>query len=94
MEKRRACANNLVKALRLLLCDLCPALSVTLEGFQSWVIKEATQASGWERIYGCLELHLKLPGGGGDGSFFLPISIALCVLFKLGQESSMSKLHS
>lgn len=45
-------ANNLVKALRLLLADLCPALSVTLEGFQSWVIKGATQPSGWERVDG------------------------------------------
>jgi hypothetical protein len=37
---RRACSNNLVKALRLLLHDLWPSLSVTSEWLQSWVIKE------------------------------------------------------
>lgn len=59
----------------MLLFDLCSALSVTLEGFQSWVIKGAIQASGWERVFGFFEPHLKLLGGGREDLFFLPISI-------------------
>ena len=68
--KRRACSNNLVKALRLLLCDLCLPLSVTLEGLQSWVIKGTAQASGWERVFGYSGLHLKLCGRGKGGFVF------------------------
>lgn len=75
--KNRICSNNLVNALRLVLCDPCPALSVTLEGLQSWVIKRASQASGWERVYGHLGPHLKLWGGGRENLLSLPISAAL-----------------
>lgn len=70
--RNSVCPNNLVNALRLVLCDPCPALSVTLEGLQSWVIKGATQASGWERVYGYLEPHLKLLGGGRGNLFSCP----------------------
>lgn len=84
------CPNNLVNAMSLVLCDPCPALSVTLEGLQSWVIKGATQASGWERVYGYLEPHLKPLGGGRGNLFSCPSRLQL----KLRQQSSIGKAHS
>lgn len=91
--KKGACSNNLVNALRLVLRDPWPALSLTLEGLQSWVVKGATQASGWERVYGYLEPHLKL-WGGGKGEFIFPaVSIALCLQFRRRQQPSSSSSH-
>jgi len=72
--------------MRFLHADLCPALSIALEGLQSWVLKEAAQASGWKKsiwLFGGTS-----EGGGGEDLFFLPISLQ----FRLRQESFIGKL--
>lgn len=82
-SEEKSLSNNLVKAWGLLLSDLRPALSVTLGGFQLWVIKRATQASGWERVYGCLEPNLKPCGGGGEDLFYFFPAHHFCLLSSL-----------
>lgn len=65
--KNCICPNNLVNVLHLVPFDPWPALSVTLEGFQPWVVKGASPASGWERVYSHLGPYLKgLMWGKGE----------------------------
>lgn len=85
-------SNNLVNALHQVLSDPCPALSVTLEGLQSWVIKGVTRPLGG-KDYTATENHI-WGFEVGEGQFASPAITVALHLSTFETESSVGKLYS